>query len=183
MKVNCGEFGRRWYCETNPDDCDEWPGPVPTTNADRIRAMSDEGLAELIVKHKPLYSWPKAVREIWMQRNVTKVQAWVTWLQQPAEGERHENLHSRENQLIRLDHALCVATDATLNSNASEHDLALFSTIRRKLRNLPTVDAVEVVRCRECAIPHNKYTGCPKLNGMVTLPDFYCPYGERRTDG
>lgn len=46
----------------------------------------------------------------------------------------------------------------------------------------PTVDAVEVVRCRECAIPHNKYTGCPKLNGLVTPPDFYCPYGERRTD-
>lgn len=65
----------------------ECKGYMPMTNADRIRAMSDEGLAELIVKHKPLYSWPKAVREIWMQRNVTKVQAWVTWLQQPAEGE------------------------------------------------------------------------------------------------
>lgn len=49
-------------------------------------------------------------------------------------------------------------------------------------RNAPTVDAVEVVRCRECAIPHNKYTGCPKLNGMVTPPDFYCPYGERRIE-
>ena len=76
------------------DDVKDYPPyldyPKPrktTTNADRIRAMSDEELAELIVKHKPLYSWPKAVREIWMQPNVTKVQAWVMWLQQPAEGE------------------------------------------------------------------------------------------------
>lgn len=50
------------------------------------------------------------------------------------------------------------------------------------LVKLTPVDAVEVVRCLECAIPHNKYTGCPKLNGLVTTPDFFCPYGERRTD-
>ena len=43
-----------------------------------------------------------------------------------------------------------------------------------------TVDAVEVVRCKDCAVPHNKYTGCPKLNGLVTPPDFYCPFGERK---
>ena len=43
-----------------------------------------------------------------------------------------------------------------------------------------TVDAVEVVRCKDCAVPHNKYTGCPKLNGQVTPPDFYCPFGERK---
>ena len=55
------------------------------TNADRIRTMSDEELAKLIVKHKPLYSWCKGVMEIWMKPNVTKVQAWLEWLQQPAE--------------------------------------------------------------------------------------------------
>ena len=44
----------------------------------------------------------------------------------------------------------------------------------------PTVDAVPVVRCRDCAVPHNKYTGCPMLNGLVTPPDFYCPFGERK---
>ena len=43
-----------------------------------------------------------------------------------------------------------------------------------------TIDAVEVVRCKDCAVPHNKYTGCPKLNGLVTPPDFYCPFGERK---
>ena len=44
----------------------------------------------------------------------------------------------------------------------------------------PTVDAVEVVRCRDCEVPHNKYTGCPKLKGRVTTPDFYCPFGKRK---
>lgn len=44
----------------------------------------------------------------------------------------------------------------------------------------PEIDAVPVVRCRDCAVPHNKYTGCPELNGLVTPPDFYCPFGERK---
>ena len=44
----------------------------------------------------------------------------------------------------------------------------------------PTVDAVEAVRCKDCTVPHNKYTGCPKLNGLVTPPDFFCPFGEQK---
>ena len=48
------------------------------------------------------------------------------------------------------------------------------------IKNAPTVDAVPVVRCMDCAVPHNKYTGCPMLNGLVTPPDFYCPFGERK---
>ena len=50
------------------------------------------------------------------------------------------------------------------------------------LNDMPAVDAVPVVRCEDCAVPHNKYTGCPKLNGLVTPPDFYCPFGERKED-
>ena len=48
------------------------------------------------------------------------------------------------------------------------------------IKNALTVDAVPVVRCKDCAVPHNKYTGCPMLNGLVTPPDFYCPFGERK---
>ena len=48
------------------------------------------------------------------------------------------------------------------------------------LNDMPTVDAVEVVRCKDCAVPHNKYTGCPMLNGLVPPPDFYCAAGERK---
>ena len=46
----------------------------------------------------------------------------------------------------------------------------------------PTADVVEVVRCKDCAVPHNRWTGCPKLNGLVTPPDFYCSYGEMRKE-
>ena len=31
-----------------------------------------------------------------------------------------------------------------------------------QIANAPTVDAVEVVRCKDCVVPHNKYTGCPE---------------------
>lgn len=39
-------------------------------------------------------------------------------------------------------------------------------------------DRVKIVRCKDCDVPHNKYTGCPKLGGLVTLPDFYCAWGR-----
>lgn len=41
----------------------------------------------------------------------------------------------------------------------------------------------EVVRCADCAVPHNKWTGCPKLNGLIPPPDFYCAFGEAETKG
>lgn len=36
----------------------------------------------------------------------------------------------------------------------------------------------KIIKCKDCKIPHNKYTGCPKLNGLVTFPDFYCAFAE-----
>ena len=50
------------------------------------------------------------------------------------------------------------------------------------VRDTPAVDVVKVVRCKDCAVPHNRWTGCPKLNGLVTPPDFYCSCGERRKE-
>ena len=65
---------------------------MPTqTNADRIRAMSDEELAELIVKHHPMHDWNKRVREIYFSfddhRKDNPQKAWLEWLKQPAEVE------------------------------------------------------------------------------------------------
>lgn len=48
MKGNCAECCRRWVCEIDPSDCNEWPDPVPVTNADRIRGMNDNELATFI---------------------------------------------------------------------------------------------------------------------------------------
>ena len=56
----------------------------------------------------------------------------------------------------------------------------LVCDMKQAFLELPTADVVEVVRCKDCTVPHNQWTGCPKLNGLVTSPDFYCSYGERR---
>lgn len=49
------------------------------------------------------------------------------------------------------------------------------------LINEPTITLDDlVVHCRDCAVPHNKWTGCPMLNGLVTPPNFYCAMGEMK---
>lgn len=49
--------------------------------------------------------------------------------------------------------------------------------------NLPAIDAVEVVRCKECKWRHDdsntQYLPC---TDWYPPDDFYCAYGERRTD-
>lgn len=44
-------------------------------------------------------------------------------------------------------------------------------------------DYVEVVRCKDCDVPHNKWTGCPHLNGLIPPPDFYCAKGTPKERG
>lgn len=42
---------------------------------------------------------------------------------------------------------------------------------------------VEVVRCKNCDVPHNKWIGCPNLNGLIPHPDFYCAKGTPKERG
>jgi hypothetical protein len=49
----------------------------------------------------------------------------------------------------------------------------------------PTVDAVEVVRCKNCRFWNPRYETmgmCMKHNSILifTKPDFYCAFGERK---
>ena len=81
------------------------------------------------------------------------------------------------SRLIDADRALEIVRSQGI-AHPSAYHLTNYATLI--LREAPTVDAVEVVRCRDCAVPHNKYTGCPELNGLVTPSDFYCPFGERK---
>ena len=80
-------------------------------------------------------------------------------------------------RLIDADRAIEIVRNRG-NAHPNAYYLTNYATLI--LREAPTVDAVKVVRCTDCAVPHNKYTGCPKLNGLVTPPDFYCPFGERK---
>lgn len=48
------------------------------------------------------------------------------------------------------------------------------------IKAMAAADLQPVVRCKDCDVPHNKWTGCPNLNGMIPPDDFYCARGERR---
>lgn len=51
--------------------------------------------------------------------------------------------------------------------------------ILTEIEYAPTANVMEVVRCTDCAVPHNQWTGCPNLNGLIPPPDFYCAYGKK----
>lgn len=71
-------------------------------------------------------------------------------------------------------------------------DHLFIDAIVYEIGNAPTVDAVEVVRCKECksweqynACDGSKPHRCMNLNAifhMRTAPDDFCSHGERRTD-
>ena len=54
--------------------------------------------------------------------------------------------------------------------------------VKHAIDQTPTADVVEVVRCKDCDVPHNKWLGCPNLNGMIPPPEFYCAKGRRREE-
>ena len=39
----------------------------------------------------------------------------------------------------------------------------------------------EITMCKDCDVPHNKWLGCPKLNGLIPPPNFGCAFGEPKT--
>ena len=49
------------------------------------------------------------------------------------------------------------------------------------IENAPTVDAVEVVRCKECRYFDGVLGRCDNHDFSI-LPNEFCSYGERRTD-
>jgi hypothetical protein len=59
--------------------------------------------------------------------------------------------------------------------------------VRKFIEQAPTVDAVEVVRCKECkqfapfVEPYSKAGQCRKMVGVIAENDF-CSYGERRSE-
>ena len=53
-----------------------------------------------------------------------------------------------------------------------------FGGVVNILVKMPTVDAVEVVRCKDCGHYHENV--CPIWCYTETKPDDFCSYGERR---
>ena len=76
-----------------------------------------------------------------------------------------------------------VATNAYLNDTA----LDAFGKVAKWLDEAPTVDAVEVVRCKDCKHYDKRYALTPggiwcAYWGVDPLADDFCSYGERRTE-
>jgi hypothetical protein len=72
-----------------------------------------------------------------------------------------------------------------IDANALETKFAgpfvqTYKDCREALRNAPTIDAVEVVRCGDCAYMHVPLC-CPcQISGFKVPDDWYCPMGVRR---
>ena len=58
--------------------------------------------------------------------------------------------------------------------------IAGWNALAGEIDQAPTIDAVEVVRCRECAYMHVPRC-CPyQIAGFKVDDDWYCPMGVRR---
>ena len=55
--------------------------------------------------------------------------------------------------------------------------------ITTMMQRVPAEDVRPVVYCRDCAVPHNEWTGCPKLNGTLMCPEDFCSYGVNKKKG
>ena len=86
-------------------------------------------------------------------------------------------------RLIDADRALEIVRDQGITHPNAYH-LTNYATLI--LREAPTVDAVEVVRCRECVgrpfweKGHNDVPVCLLSGLYVKSEDDFCPYGERK---
>lgn len=70
----------------------------------------------------------------------------------------------------------------------AENPMKSLDELIARIWSIPTVDAAEVVRCRDCGY-HRDYDGndtgeviCKRFN-TFREPDFYCSYGERKDNG
>jgi hypothetical protein len=106
---------------------------------------------------------------------------------------------ANEKRLICVDDAISKLEDemflcAPVSENDGYLDAYKKRVIPKLLRNVmdwlqnqPTVDAVEVVRCKDCEKSHPElchYKGCiwcARYDRYMN-PDDFCSYGERRTD-
>ena len=78
--------------------------------------------------------------------------------------------------------------DADLCATCGEHHTA--EDVIMMIKTAPTVDAVPVVRCRECKYHyweqepcHGKsvhYCKLPHMRGVEVFKEFFCYYGERK---
>ena len=89
-----------------------------------------------------------------------------------------------------LPYSQIVPADCDTDEKVYAYKLGWNDAIDAIVEAAPTVDAVEVVRCKDCKYAHMTYGGECKYcdvweaEGEMYLDgDFYCAFGERREDG
>ena len=74
---------------------------------------------------------------------------------------------------IDADALMCKVNDSFKSAGLHGED---FRKFKRWVNNAPTIDAVEVVRCKECTERDDDW--CMYFGKMIN-PDDFCSYGER----
>ena len=82
-----------------------------------------------------------------------------------------------EKWLIDANEAYEIARTSGLHDDFGRC-MADLTSLRELLEDVPTVDAVEVVRCRDCKHYMTVHCTC---DGCCISDDWYCADGERRT--
>lgn len=89
-----------------------------------------------------------------------------------------------EKRLIDANRALEIVRDQRI-AHPNAYHLTNYATLI--LQEAPTVDAVEVVRCKYCKHRDPENNHCDHASGTAIYfprkPNDFCSYGERRTDG
>ena len=85
-------------------------------------------------------------------------------------------------RLIDADRAMEIVRDQRI-AHPSAYHLTNYATLI--LQEAPTVDAVEVVRCKDCLYSTERYGHMECIHGVSyrntwNKPDFFCSYGERK---
>lgn len=94
---------------------------------------------------------------------------------------------SNDKRLIDANRAMEIVRNQGI-AHPNAYHLTNYATLI--LREAPTVDAVEVVRCRECKHHHWEQEPChgkivhycnlPHMSGVEVFKEFFCYYGERK---
>jgi hypothetical protein len=92
--------------------------------------------------------------------------------------EKHDNHFRDTKKKVRL-----IDADELLTRDVY-YDETKCLVLRHEIDNAPTVDAVEVVRCKDCKHYNVFRLECHNghMNGIIGI-DGFCSYGERRTNG
>ena len=91
-----------------------------------------------------------------------------------------DNLISREAAIAEL--MKMVEQHMT---DSTRGDYLHYTGVKAMLEYLPAVDAVPVVRCKDCkyALHNIMFVGDIWCGGICREPDFYCSDGKRLTNG